>query len=149
MKKIFLSIMMLLSITVTMAQDDNDNQRPQKITPESSTEQMATTLSLSDSQKAAVLKLNTEYADLFKGPGNDGRRPPKKDSSTESSSSETEQDRPEMTDEMKAKMEERRTKETEYESKLKEILSDSQFSTYKKSKQKRGGHGPRKQESNN
>src|SRR5574344_3080130 len=147
MKKIFLSVMMAMMVMVAMAQNEEKKQRPQEMTPETRTEQMVTKLSLSADQNEKVLALNTEYADLFKGPGMKGGRPPKQQEGTDNSSSTEENKRPEMTDEMKAKMEERRTKEKEYETKLKAVLSEDQYTNYEKTMRHHGG--PHKQEKQN
>ena len=148
MKKTILSVMLLLAVAVVSAQND-DNKRPKEMTPEMKTEMMVKTLSLDDAQKIAVLKLNTEYADLLKGPGRNGGRPPKRDASTDGTTGATQQERPQMTDEMKAKMQERMDKEKEYDGKLKSILSDEQYSSYQQSKAKRGGRGGKRNNDNN
>jgi hypothetical protein len=80
MKKIVLTMVALLSMTVAMAQENDKGERkaPKHITPEMVTDRMAKELSLTDAQKAKVLNLNKEYKDVIgKGPRMGGPRPPK------------------------------------------------------------------------
>ena len=59
MKKIFLTMVALLSMTAMMAQNENGNngerKAPKQLTPEEMTEKMATDLSLTAEQKTKVL----------------------------------------------------------------------------------------------
>ena len=95
---------------------------------------MAEKLGLSSDQKTKVEALNKEYAELFTRP--QMRRATQGGSSTG--------ERPELTDEqkaqMKANMEARRTKREEYNTKLKSILTDTQYQNYQSQMQSRRGH---------
>ena len=73
-----------------------------------------------------------------------GQRPdgPKPDGASGATSPNNGQppQRPELTEEQKAKFEEMRAKREEYNTKLKAILTDEQYAKYEES-QKRGPHG--------
>lgn len=138
MKKIILTFVALLSMTMAMAQnDDCCKQAPKQMTAEMMTTMMTGKLGLSDAQKAKVEALNNKYQDLFQHRMRNFNSPKTGDSKTSTSDR-----RPQMTDEMKAqmrdKMKEFRAKRQEYESQLKSILSDSQYQTYQQLKPGRG-----------
>ena len=77
MKKIVLSMVALLSMTVAVAQDaKSDKKAPKEPTAEEMTNRMAQDLKLTDEQKTKVLALNKEYQDVLKAPrGPRGPRP--------------------------------------------------------------------------
>ena len=154
MKKI-LSILVALVILTLTASAQSDGNRPQRSTPEQITNRMAEQLSLTDAQKSQVLTLNTEYQDVIGGPGfghgrpggghNNGQhngqhnRPDGATGATDNANANHPQ-RPELTEEQKAKFEEMRTKREEYNTKLKAILTADQYTKYEES-QRRGPHG--------
>ena len=139
MKKILLTFIALLSMTMTMAQSDNSygQKAPKSMTPEEMTTLMAGKLGLNNAQKTKVAALNKEYKDLFQRP-NFGKRPRKMEGTTPPGMKGW----PEMTDEMKAKIKEHIAKRQEYESQLKSILSDSQYQTYQNMMFRHGHGGP-------
>ena len=167
MKKIVLTMVALLSMTVMQAQTDNKSERkaPKQPTPEEMTEHMAKDLNLNTDQKAKVLALNKEYQDVLKGgprgprgPRPDGQGGPKggkkqkgnkqskadqQQPKTDAQTGATEQrpERPQLTDEQKAKMKAQMEKRKEYDGKLKQILTDEQYKKFQKA-HKRHGHGP-------
>ena len=136
MKKILLTFVALLSMTMAMAQSNNSygQKGPRQMTPEEMTDLMAGKLGLNDAQKTKVAALNKEYKDLFQRPAF-GKRPRKMDGTGMNGL-------PQMTDEMKAKIKEHMAKRQEYESQLKSILSDSQYQTYLNMMFRHGHGGP-------
>lgn len=148
MKK-FLSILIALVILTLTASAQSDGNRPPRPTPEQITNRMAEQLSLTDAQKSQVLALNTEYQDVIGGPGFGHGRPggphgqhnnPDGVSGASDNSNANHHQRPELTEEQKAKFEEMRAKRDEYNTKLKSILTADQYAQYEDS-QKRGPHG--------
>lgn len=148
MKKI-LSILIALVILTLTASAQSDGNRPPRPTPEQITDRMAEQLSLTDAQKSQVLALNTEYQDVIGGPGFGHGRPggphgqhnnPDGVSGASNNSNANHHQRPELTEEQKAKFEEMRAKRDEYNTKLKSILTADQYAQYEDS-QKRGPHG--------
>ncbi len=141
----------MFSVTSASAQKGD---RPEKPTPAQVTERMAEQLSLTDAQKSQVLDLNTEYQDVIGDPGMGGHGCPKGqkpdgvsgatdnsgDASSSTASSTARPQRPELTDEQKAKMEEMKAKRDEYNTKLKAILTADQLAKYEES-QKCGPNG--------
>ncbi len=143
MKKILMTMVALLSMTVVMAQDSDKKERraPKQMTAEQMTERMTKELSLSDDQKTKVLALNKQYKDVLGGPGMGRPRGPRPDGNT--SATEGQQNsRPEMTDAQKAEMKKNMEQRTAYEKELKSILSTDQYKKYQSS-QKRGPKGKR------
>ena len=150
MKKIVLSMVVLLSMTVAVAQDaKSDKKAPKEPTAEEMTNRMAQDLKLTDEQKTKVLALNKEYQDVLKAPrGFRGPRPEGKQgrgSQADGQSGATEQQggkqrgqRPELTEEQKAKFKAHHAKREEYDKKLKQILTDDQYKSWKK---RHGRHG--------
>jgi len=148
MKK-FLSILISLVILTLTASAQSDGNRPPRPTPEQITDRMTEQLSLTDAQKSQVLALNTEYQDVIGGPGFGHGRPggphgqqnnPDGVSGASDNSNANHHQRPELTEEQKAKFEEMRAKRDEYNTKLKSILTADQYAQYEDS-QKRGPHG--------
>jgi Spy/CpxP family protein refolding chaperone len=110
MKKIALTMIALLTMTVAVAQDNENGERkaPRQMTPEMMTERMAKDLSLTDAQKTKVLALNKEYQEIFKGPRMGRPRPPKPQADAETAATQQQRpqrpERPQLTDEQKAQM---------------------------------------------
>ena len=138
MKKIMLTIIAAMTISLAMAQNSSDgkpNKHPEPMTVEQITTQMQTKLGLNDEQYAKVKALNEKYADILKRPAMRGMRP-------NGFGNMDNGERPQMTEEMKNMMEEHRTKRLAYEKELKGILSTSQYTTYQNMMPKRGHRGP-------
>lgn len=149
MKKMILTMVALLSMTVMQAQNNEkceckkEQKAPKQMTPEQMTERMTKTLSLTDEQKTKVLALNKEYKDvLAKGPRMHGQRPPKPDTDAKTGATEQQHSkRPQLTDAQKAEMKQMKTKREEYNKKLKKILNDDQYEKYEKMQKRHGRHG--------
>lgn len=145
MKKIVLTMIAILSMTVAMAQNDekrDGNRGPRQFTPEQMVENLAGRLNLNDDQKAKLLELNTEYKDVLGGPRwggrNGGNRPQRNENAGEGQ-------RPQLTEEQRAQWQERMKKRQEYEEKLKGILTEEQYKQYQEMRpqrrQRRGNNG--------
>ena len=112
MKKIALTMIALLTMTVAVAQDSEKSERkaPRQMTPEMMTERMSKDLSLTDAQKTKVLALNKEYQEIFKGPRMGRPRPPKPQADAETAATQQQRpqrpERPQLTDEQKAMVQE-------------------------------------------
>ena len=151
MKKIFLTMVALLSMTAMMAQDNNNGERkaPKQLTPEEMTEKMATDLSLTAEQKAKVLDLQKEYQDINRGPRMGGMRGPRPQADGQSGATGQRPERPQLTEEQKAEMQKKMERRREYNDKLKGILTAEQFEKYQKQFRHGGprpggfGRGPR------
>jgi len=147
MKKIALTMIALLTMTVAVAQDNENGERkaPRQMTPEMMTERMAKDLSLTDAQKTKVLALNKEYQEIFKGPRMGRPRPPKPQADAETAATQQQRpqrpERPQLTDEQKAQMKANMEKRDGYNKKLKEILTDEQYQKYEKMHKHHGRHG--------
>ena len=142
MKKMILSIVALLSMTVSMAQN-NSNSRPQppkKMTHTEMTIEMASKLKLTADQKTKVAALNKEYEDYLQGPGpggpgkngGPGQEAQGKGNSPKgnASGSNDRQEPPKMTDAQKKQMKQHQAKRQEYDKKLKQILTSEQYKSY-------------------
>ena len=138
MKKIMLTMIAAMTMSLAMAQNPSDGRpknRPEPMTLEQITTQMQSKLGLNDEQYAKVKALNEKYADILKRPAMRGMRP-------NGFGNMDNGERPQMTEEMKNMMEEHRTKRLAYENELKSILSTSQYTTYQNMMPKRGHRGP-------
>ena len=138
MKKIMLTMIAAMTMSLAMAQNPSDGRpknRPEPMTLEQITTQMQTKLGLNDEQYAKVKALNEKYADILKRPAMRGMRP-------NGFGNMDNGERPQMIEEMKNMMEEHRTKRLAYENELKSILSTSQYTTYQNMMPKRGHRGP-------
>ncbi len=144
MKKIFLTMVAILSMTVVMAQDnDKERKAPKQMTPEEMTTRMTKELSLTADQKSKVQSLNKEYKDYLGGPGMGGPRGPRPDGNAKKSGNNKQQ-RPQMTEAQQKQMEQHKAKRQEYDKKLKSILSADQYKTYQQQNKRRGpGEGKR------
>ena len=146
MKKFILTIVAALSLTAATAQEEKNEQRePRQITPEAMTDRMAKQLELTDDQKAKVLELNKAYADMFKGPGMRPQRPMGERRARPGGDNQ-ERQRPQMTEEQREAMKKMFEKREEYNTKLKDILTEAQMEKYKSMHQRHGrgpGRGPR------
>ena len=138
MKKIMLTMIAAMTMSLAMAQNPSDGRpknRPEPMTLEQITTQMQSKLGLNDEQYAKVKALNEKYADILKRPAMRGMRP-------NGFGNMDNGERPQMIEEMKNMMEEHRTKRLAYENELKSILSTSQYTTYQNMMPKRGHRGP-------
>src|SRR5574344_720242 len=138
MKKIMLTMIAAMTMSLAMAQNPSDgkpNRHPEPMTVEQITTQMQTKLGLNDEQYAKVKALNEKYADILKRPAMRGMRP-------NGFGNMENGERPQMTEEMKNMMEEQRTKRLAYKNELKSILSTSQYTTYQNMMPKRRHRGP-------
>ena len=143
MKKIVLTLVTLLSMTAVFAQSDNKEQKgPRELTPQQRTDFLAKKLNLTDAQKSQMLALNTEYADVLKGPGmRQGKRHQKPvDGETAATQQQQRPERPEMTDAQRDEMKKRFEKRKEYDEKVKKLLTEEQYEEYKKMQPRRHGH---------
>ncbi len=150
MKKILMTMVALLSMTVVMAQDSDKKERraPKQMTAEQMTERMTKDLTLNDEQKTKVLALNKKYKDVLGGPGMGRPRGPRPDGNTGATEGQQRQERPQMTDEQKAQMKKVMEQRKAYDKELKSILSADQYKKYQSSqkrgpKGKRGGQAPK------
>lgn len=142
MKKIVLTMIAILSMTVAMAQNDERREggrEPRQFTPEQMTENLAGRLNLNDDQKAKLLELNTEYKDVVFGGQrfggrNGGNRPQRNENAGEGQRPQ----RPQLTEEQRAQWQERMKKRQEYEEKLKSILTEEQYKQYQEMRPQRG-----------
>ena len=137
-------------MTVAVAQDaKSDKKAPKEPTAEEMTNRMAQDLKLTDEQKTKVLALNKEYQDVLKAPrgprgprpeGKQGKRPQTdgKTEATEQQGGKQRGQHPELTEEQKAKFKAHHAKREEYDKKLKQILTDDQYKSWKK---RHGRHG--------
>ncbi len=154
MKKIILTMVALLSMTAVVAQNSDKKSRkaPKEMTAEEMTNRMADELKLTDAQKAQMLQLNTEYKDIIGRPGGmrGGKRGPRPDGNTSASDQQQQQrpERPQMTDEQKAQMKQQMAKRQEYDKKVKEVLTDEQYTTWKQKHQRQGKRFARGQKTN-
>lgn len=145
MKKIFLTMVALLSMTAMMAQNDkSDKKAPKEPTLEEMTARMAKDLNLTDAQKTKVLALNKEYKDMFKGgPRMGGPRGPKPDGKSGATDNQQRPERPQMTDAQKAEMKKHMEQHKAYDTKLKSILTADQYKSWQKQHKRGPKGGPR------
>ncbi len=144
MRKVIMTMVALLSMTVMTAQTTNsENNKPQqemkgkRMTHEEMTTQMTSKLNLSDEQKTKVAALNKEYQDcLMSEPP---QRPDGQQMSKDQASSQTSGSKPQMkkTSGKKQASTETQAKRQEYDKKLKEILTDDQYKSYQSMKPQR------------
>ena len=137
MKKMILTLVALLSMTVVMAQNDNKELKaPKEVNPEEVTNRMVKELDLTADQKAKVLKLNTEYKDVLRGPGmgRGHRGGPRPDGQKGANEKQQRPERPQLTDaqkkEMKENFEKQMEKRKEYDKKMQEVLTEAQYKKF-------------------
>jgi len=138
MKKMMLTMVALLSMTLMTAQTNKGNG-PKKMSHEEITTQMTSQLKLDDAQKTKVAALNKEYQDYLMP------QPPQKPSgnkqangkpSRKGNGQQTDQQRP---DNKQGGNSQNQAKRQEYEQKLKEILSSDQYKSYQQMRPQRKG----------
>ncbi len=148
MKRLFTVFIVLAAMVLSANAQGFGNFQPP--TPEQATERMAEQLMLTSDQGDKVFELNKQYPELMMmyafprgggnfGGGQQGSRP-QQGADTDAQSGATQQaqrpqnsqprQRPELTEEQKAKFEEMRQKREQYEAKLKEILTAEQSDKY-------------------
>ena len=137
MKKMILTLVALLSMTVVMAQNDNKKLKaPKEVNPEEVTNRMVKELDLTADQKAKVLKLNTEYKDVLRGPGmgRGHKGGPRPDGQKGANEKQQRPERPQLTDaqkkEMKENFEKQMEKRKEYDKKMQEVLTEAQYKKF-------------------
>lgn len=127
MKKIVLTLVAMMSLTVAIAQN---NMPPRKVSPADMTAQMKQQLALTDEQEVKVQALNEQYADLMIGLAGRGRHPLRGRFGRPRAEGDSTFRRPQFTPEMKEQMEKVRARRQEYRKQLKEILTPEQLTTY-------------------
>ncbi len=147
MKKIFLTMVALLSMTAVMAQSENKERKaPKQMTAEEMTTRMTKDLSLTADQKSKVLSLNKEYKDYLGGPGMGGPRGARPDGKKMQSDNDQQQrpELPKMDASQQKQMKQQMAKRQEYDKKLQKILNSDQYKKYQQSQKRRGpGDGKR------
>jgi len=149
MKKIFLTLVALLSMTAVMAQgNDKERKAPKQMTAEEMTTRMTKELGLTADQKAKVLSLNKEYKNYLGGPGMGGPGGPRPDGSKMKSGNDSQQrqEPPQMSDSQQKQMKQRMAKRQEYDKKLQKILSSDQYKKYQSQQKRRGPGGDKRPE---
>lgn len=146
MKKFIVAMTIaLLSATGAVAQDEKSSERKQPTKSEMiqhRTDRMAERYSLTNEQKAKVLELNTKYADMMARPrGERGRNPqgmkPKVRERIEKDSVLNKDKHKDSRRELrKGDFEKMREKMDAYNSELKSILTEEQFSAYENDRKK-------------
>lgn len=133
MKKSLLLVALLFVGSMAMAQNTDSNADQQKRQMPNAeemvnrqTERMVKELSLNDSQKAQLLKLNKEYM----GKIGRGMRGPRQQNADNNSQAPTKEQMEKMRTERKASMD-------AYNTELKKILTDEQYTLYQKKQQER------------
>lgn len=140
MKKIIATIVMAVAMcSLTFAQDNNQGPRGNRPDPaqmaQRRTEMMAERYGLDDSQKASLLKLNTEYA--AKMPMRPMRpMPPRRDSANvqRQRPSDAQRQRPSR-EEMEKRFQEMRANQEAYDAEVKKIMTDEQYKKFTEDRQ--------------
>ena len=171
MKKIVMTMVALLSMTVAVAQQHDGQQRREfkRPTPEQMANMMAQRLGLTDEQTQKLAQLNKEYEDVLAGPmmrrGQRGPRPDGETGATQQDDKQAKKDkkvkkdkkdkkdknleqgqrpqRPELTEEQKAAMAKQMEKRKEYDEKVKGILTEEQYKQYQQMRRPGFGRGHR------
>ena len=168
MKKIVMTMVALLSMTVAVAQQHDGQQRREfkRPTPEQMANMMAQRLGLTDEQAQKLAQLNKEYEDVLAGPmmrrGQRGPRPDGETGATQQDDKQAKKDkkvkkdkkdknleqgqrpqRPELTEEQKAAMAKQMEKRKEYDEKVKGILTEEQYKQYQQMRRPGFGRGHR------
>lgn len=164
MKKIVLAIAAALMMSTSMfAQNNEQSENRQQKRPDMKemiqkrTDAVVKKYNLDEKQAKQLLELNTKYADTMRpgfGPRMGG---PRGGNMGRGNNAQQRQERPQLTDEQKAKFEEERKQRMEkmkaYDEELSKILTADQLKSYKADMQRRGprggeGRGPRGQRPN-
>lgn len=143
MKKILMTMVALLSMTVVMAQTNNGERKaPKKMTHEEMTTQMTSQLKLTDAQKTKVAALNKEYQDYLMP------EPPQKPEEANGQNTSGEKKAKGQKVGQKPSGDKKpngqnQAKRQEYEKKLKKILTDEQYQSYQKMGPQCNGKAPK------
>ena len=157
MKRMFLALVAIMTMTAAMAQGDNQQGRRERRQFDRTemiknrTDDAVKKYGLNEEQAAKLLELNTKYADTMgrrmggqRGGRRGGARPAPNFGGGDNGGGMGQ--RPEMTEEMKAQMEKMRKEREEatkkYEAELQTIMTEDQFKAYKadqKQRQREGG----------
>ncbi len=146
MKKMILALVAVFALTMgAQAQDNGKKEAPQRPSKEEmiqkQTDLLADSLGLTEEQKAAVLALNTEYADKMGPQMRHPRGPQMKEGE------EVSEDAPEAPEEMSERPEMKpemgEDPRAEYSAKMKEILTEEQYAKYETLEKRMMRHGGR------
>ena len=148
MKQMMIAMMAALLISsAALAQEEKKQCKCSEKKPDKTemvkhrTEKMAKDYNLTDQQKQQLQELNTRYADKMKPRGRHGHHGKDK-------MDKKDKKRPELTEEMKQKMESMRKEQQEtmaqYDAELQTIMSADQFKAYKADAEKRMREGGRR-----
>ena len=154
MKKMILALVAMMTMTAVQAQDDNRPARGERRQFDKTemvkrrTDDAVKKYGLNEDQAAKLLTLNTKYADKM-GPGMRGPRGGRRGGGARPAPDGTDTNkRPEMTEEMKQQMENRRKEYMEtmkqYDEELQTILTPEQYKEYKADAEKRMREGGRR-----
>lgn len=148
MKKIVMMTIALVSMTQAMATNTvdktfdkgSDRHRTYRMDRHYQhdgdiTDMMVTKLGLDKAQTEKLKQLNTEYADLFQRPGHD-RQMGRQGMEMRERKMPTEAERKQM----KEKMDQRKARQEEYNTKLKSILTKEQYAQYEQMRPARPAH---------
>ena len=148
MKKVFLALVAMITVTAAQAQGDNRPQRGDRQVDRTEmikqrTDNAVQKYGLNEDQAAKLLSLNTKYADqMGPGMGRGGRRGggqgggmrPRPGFGGNDGQGFQQGQRPEMTEEMRAQMEkmrkEREEAQKKYDEELQTILTPDQYKAY-------------------
>ena len=173
MKKVFLALVAMITVTAAQAQGDNRPQRGDRQVDRTEmikqrTDNTVQKYGLNEDQAAKLLSLNTKYADQIgfgmgmggrRGGGQGGGMRPRPHFGGGNGQGFQQGQRPEMTEEMRAQMEKMRKDREEaqkkYDEELQTILTPEQFKTYQADQEEmrknfgnrrggRNGGGPRR-----
>ena len=145
MKKMILALVALISMTAAQAQDDNNGAKRERKPIDKTemvkhrTDEAVKKYGLDSDQAAKLLSLNTKFADKM-GRGFGGRPGGPR--------GQRQGQRPEITEEMKQKMEAQRKERMEamqqYDTELQTILTPDQYKAYKADQEQRMKQGGRR-----
>ena len=152
MKKMILALVAVMTMTAAQAQGDNKQGKGERKFDKTEmikkrTDDAVKKYGLSEEQAAKLLQLNTKYADKM-GPGRGGRGGRGMRPRPDFNGNQQQGQRPELTEEMKQKMESMRKEQQEtmaqYDAELQTIMSADQFKAYKADAEKRMREGGRR-----
>jgi len=134
MKRFVLALAAVMMLSLTVNAQDNHRRQGRQMSKEEMiqrrTDRLAEDLGLNDSQKAALLKLNTEYADKL---GN-GMRP--RTGVRKERTDSVKKERP-SAEQMQKLREEMQATRDSYNAELKKIVTEEQYAKYEKLQKER------------
>jgi len=156
MKRIMITLVAAtLMATSSMAQDNNNQQRPPKMDKtemaKMQTQRMVKVYGLNDTQAEQLLQLNTTYADKMPmgGPRPGGPRPPQKQGNvdaTTSASAQTDRPAPPSDADRETHMKEMKANREAYNAELQKIMTTDQYTQYQENEKNRRNKRPQKQD---